>query len=209
MSDAALTDSTTATDSPLVTLRPASGTSTNTTSPNCSWAYGVMPTVPTSPSTRIHSCSLLYLTLIGGLLSAVVGVFDEGHRHDLGRHRIAAHHELEFRAIGRVRFVDVAHGDGAPEGRRESARRDLADDLAADRDLRALAPARLALGPDGDPSARRARGDLLPDNRSARKAALDAAFLADAPQQHGFDRRRRGVDVVAVQARSGREAPRG
>ena len=65
MSDAALTDSTTATDSPLAILRPACGTSTNTTSPSCSWAYWLMPTVPTSPSTRIHSCSLLYLTLIG------------------------------------------------------------------------------------------------------------------------------------------------
>ena len=38
MSEAALTDSTTAIDSPLATLRPTCGTSTNTTSPSCSWA---------------------------------------------------------------------------------------------------------------------------------------------------------------------------
>src|ERR1700754_4165180 len=115
MSDAAFTDSTTATDSPLVTLRPAWGTSTNTTSPSCSWAYWLMPTVPTSPSTRIHSCSLLYLTLIGSLLSAVVGVFDEGHGHDLGGHRLAAHEEIDPGAVGwplvsEWGSLDIAHG---------------------------------------------------------------------------------------------------
>src|SRR3954464_5399988 len=120
MSDAALTDSTTATDSPLATVRPACGTSTNTTSPSCSCAYGLMPTVPTSPSTRIHSCSLLNLTVIGGLLSAVVGVFDERNRHDLGRHRLAAHHQIDLGAVGRMGVGDVAHGDGASERRREA-----------------------------------------------------------------------------------------
>src|SRR4029077_16575500 len=103
MSDAALTDSTTATDSPLASLRPACGTSTNTTSPSCSWAYWVMPMVPTSPSTRIHSCSSLYLvSAIYELLSAVVGVLDEGHGHDLGRHGLAAHKKVDPGAVGRL-----------------------------------------------------------------------------------------------------------
>src|SRR5471032_1946317 len=100
MSDAAFTDSTTAIDSPLVTLRPTAGTSTNTTSPSCSCAYCVMPMVPVSPSTRIHSCSSLNLMAIMLPLTAVIGVFDERHRHDLGRHRLAAHQQLALGAVG-------------------------------------------------------------------------------------------------------------
>src|SRR5262245_2051904 len=173
MSDAAFTDSTTAQASPLATLRPASGTSTNTTSPSCSWAYWVMPMVPTSPSTRIHSCSLLYLTwAIGELLSAVVGVLDEGHGHDLGRHGLAAHDEVDPGAVGRVGGLDVTHGDGAAERGREAAGRDLADGPASDDDLRPLARDRLALGQEPDTSARRTLGDLLLDDRGAGEAAL-------------------------------------
>ena len=104
--------------------------------------------------------------------------------------------------------LDVAHGDGAAERGREAARRDLADDLAADRDLRALARDRLAVGQKTDPLARRAFGDLLLDDRGAGEAALLAALLADAPQQARLDRRGRGVDVVAVEAEAGFEAQR-
>ena len=104
--------------------------------------------------------------------------------------------------------LDVAHGDGAAERGREAARRDLADDLAADRDLRALARDRLALGQEADALARRALGDLLLDDRGAGEAALHAALLADAPQQARLDRRGRGVDVVAVEAEAGLEAQR-
>src|SRR5258708_27298553 len=99
-----------------------------------------MPIVPTSPSRRTHSCSSVYLTLaMNGSLSAVVGVFDERHRHDLGRHRLAAHHQLDLGADRAPRALDIAHGDGAPERRRETARRDLADDGAGKDDLRAVA----------------------------------------------------------------------
>ena len=56
-SDAALTDSTVAASSPLAMVRPSTGTSTNTTSPNWLCAYSEMPTVPMSPSTSIHSWS--------------------------------------------------------------------------------------------------------------------------------------------------------
>src|SRR3954469_19691700 len=111
-----------------------------------------------------------------------------------------------------MRALNVTHGDRAPEGRGESARRDLADDFAADRDLRALAGDRLALGQEADPFARCALGDLLPDHRGAGEAApsrsICAAFLADAPQQAGLDRRRGGVDVVAPEAKPGLETQR-
>src|SRR3954462_2710294 len=108
MSEAALTDSSTAQASPLATLRPACGTSTNTTSPSCSWAYWVMPMVPTSPSTRIHSCSWLYLvSAIYKLLSAVVGVFDERRGNDRCRHWLAAYQEFDLGPVGRVSALDV------------------------------------------------------------------------------------------------------
>ena len=73
------------------------------------------------------------------------------------------------------------------------------------------APSRAIALPSGretDPLARRALGDLLLDDGSAGKAALRAALLADAPQQARFDRRRRGVDVVAVEAEARFEAQR-
>ena len=73
------------------------------------------------------------------LLSAIVGVFDERHRRDLGRYGLAAHHQLDLRAVGRLCAFDVAHGDGATQRRREAARCDLADDPAPDRDLCAFA----------------------------------------------------------------------
>src|SRR4051812_21580444 len=105
-------------------------------------------------------------------------------------------------------FLDVTHGDGPPERRREAARGDLADHLAAERDLRALARDRLALGQQADPLAPRAFGDLLLDDISTGEAALCAALLADAPQQHRLDRRRRGVDVMAVEAEPGLQPER-
>src|SRR5476651_1209027 len=99
-----------------------------------------MPMVPTSPSMLIHSCSSVYFTsAISRLLSAVVSVFDERHGNDLGGHRLAAHHELYFCAVGRLRLVDVAHGDGTLEAGGKAARGNFSNHLAADDDLRALA----------------------------------------------------------------------
>src|SRR3954468_3062526 len=118
-----------------------------------------MPMVPTSPSMLIHSCSSVYFTsAISRLLSAVVSVFDERHGNDLGRHRLAAHHQLDLGTVGGLRLVDVAHGDGALEAGCEAARRHLADGLAADHDLRAFARDRLAFRKKSDPLARRAFG---------------------------------------------------
>src|SRR5204862_2740340 len=67
---------------------------------------------------------------------------------------------------------------------------------------------RLALGQEADALARRALGDLLLDDGSAREAALRAAFLADAPQQARFDRGRGRVDVMAIEAEASLEAQR-
>ena len=54
---AAFTDSTTAASPLWLSSAPVSGTSTNTMSPSWPCAKSVMPTVATSPSTSIHSCS--------------------------------------------------------------------------------------------------------------------------------------------------------
>src|SRR6185312_15622058 len=59
LEEPALADSTTAASWPLLSRLPVSGTSAKTMSPSCSWAWSEMPTVAVSPSTRIHSCSLV------------------------------------------------------------------------------------------------------------------------------------------------------
>src|ERR1035438_3156202 len=67
MSFAVLTDSTTAHASPALTVRPTSGTSTNTKSVSSCCAWSVMPTVATSPATRTHSCDFAYFKSVGTL----------------------------------------------------------------------------------------------------------------------------------------------
>src|SRR6185436_20941670 len=69
MSEAALTDSTTAQASPAMTRRPGSGTSTNTRSPSACCAWSEMPTVTLpSDSSRAHSWDLRYRRSAGTLL---------------------------------------------------------------------------------------------------------------------------------------------
>src|SRR6185503_13961175 len=77
-----------------------------------------------------------------------------------------------------------------------------------DRDFRAFARDRLAFGKNTDALARRALGDLLLDDGGTGEAALRAALLADAPQQHRLDRRRGGVDVMAVETEARLQAQR-
>src|SRR5690349_20743605 len=60
MSLAVFTDSTTAQDSPALSCRFNSGSSTKTTSVSSCWAWSVMPTVAVSPLTRTHSCDFAY-----------------------------------------------------------------------------------------------------------------------------------------------------
>ena len=66
-SDTAFTDSTTPKVFMLDSLAPTLGSSTNTTSPSCSWAKAVMPMRARSPSIFAHSCSLVYLRSPGTL----------------------------------------------------------------------------------------------------------------------------------------------
>ncbi|WVZ11285.1 hypothetical protein V8G54_015815, partial [Vigna mungo] len=44
------------------TVTPASGSSTNTTSPRWPWAWSVIPMVATGPSCLTHSCDSAYLS---------------------------------------------------------------------------------------------------------------------------------------------------
>src|SRR5689334_16504851 len=74
MSEAALTDSTTAHSSPRFTLRPAAGCCTNTTSPSSSCAKSVMPTVTVpSASARTHWWLAVYLSSSGVFMRSVSG----------------------------------------------------------------------------------------------------------------------------------------
>src|SRR5688500_18051735 len=73
MSDAALTDSTTAASSPAVKVLPTFGSSTNTMSPSASCAYSVMPTVRVpSASVRTHSWDSVYFRSAGIFMLAPV-----------------------------------------------------------------------------------------------------------------------------------------
>src|SRR5690606_26880187 len=83
---AALTDSTTAASPPCFRVLPATGSSTKTTSPSCSWACCEMPTVATSPSILTHSWSLVnFMVLITIPLASTlhVAMGNKGQTHDL------------------------------------------------------------------------------------------------------------------------------
>ena len=62
---AALVDSTTPALPSFSTDEPQSGNSTKTISPSTSISCCVIPIVPTSPSTLLHSCSFAYLASLG------------------------------------------------------------------------------------------------------------------------------------------------
>src|ERR1700759_1076870 len=104
MSAAAFTDSTTPEISPLANVRPTAGRSTNTTSPSASCACSVMPTTAASwSSSWIHSCSGVYLTVMGlssGGRAAVVTVGNERHGTHLHGDGPAAHDGVQAGAAG-------------------------------------------------------------------------------------------------------------
>src|SRR5580704_15626954 len=122
-SDAAFTDSTTAQASPARSVRPASGTSTNTRSPSAPCAWSVMPIsrVP-SASVRTHSCDLVYLRSSGSLLMSVLKRVDSGDQgapeaHERGfdqarPQQLAADVHLHLAGRGRRH---AREGDGALE----------------------------------------------------------------------------------------------
>src|SRR5262249_55663225 len=148
---AALTLSTTAASAPAPTLRPFSGNSTNTTSPSCSAANLVMPTVAVSPSRRTHSCwSVKRVSLMDQSSFALISVGHERRGRDAGGQRPAAHHQLQSRAdFGKFGF-DIAHRQRAIEAGAETTGRDFPHDPAAGGNLAAFAGRRLALGQYAD-----------------------------------------------------------
>src|SRR5262245_22209976 len=102
---------------------PTCGNSTNTTSPSCSWAWLVIPTVAVSPSTAIHSWSLVKRNSATAVSSAFVVVRNERQWHDGGGERPVAHDQgNRGTGLGGSSF-GVAHGDRPVDGRAEAARR--------------------------------------------------------------------------------------
>src|SRR3990172_5056074 len=116
-SETALTDSTTPKTSMGFRERPTLGSSTNTTSPSCAWAKWVMPTRPRAPSTRIHSCSLVYRQSSGYMGPPSAGPLVEGRGDHAGGDRLAPDHHVEGAAQGRVRHRDVGQADGLVQPR--------------------------------------------------------------------------------------------
>src|SRR5947209_12527278 len=94
-----------------------------------------MPTTADSwSSSWIHSCSGVYLTVMGlllcGLSAPVVIRCEERHGSDLHRHFSAAHDRVDARAVGRELRAHVAHRDRLVDARAEQAAGDFADRVA-------------------------------------------------------------------------------
>src|SRR4051794_32779313 len=134
-----------------------------------------MPTVAMSPSSTTHSWSLvkrlseLLLAMGHSLLLTYVTVRDERQRHDGRWDRLAAHDQVQFRAVGCEVLADIAHGNRCVQRGSEAAGGDdsglgavLGDDggLGAGR--------RAAVRADADAMARYAVVKLVAHQRRAR-----------------------------------------
>src|SRR5580658_1957353 len=116
-----------------------------------------MPTTATSPSMRIHSWSLVYLTALidasreGGGKSAVIAMRHERQRHDARRTRRPPHQELDGGAERGLGRRHIAHGDRPVDGGAEAAAGDAAGRRAARvDDLCPFTRGRAALGLEAD-----------------------------------------------------------
>src|SRR5512139_2284724 len=136
MSEAALTDSTTAHSSPALTWRPASGRSRKTMSPSASWAWSVMPTVTVpSASSFTHSWDLVYFrsagTFISFLLDEDFAIAHEGRLDHLRPQQLVANLDLHFVAgLDAGRYAGQC--DRLVHARREAAAGGLAGALGGD-----------------------------------------------------------------------------
>ena len=102
--------------------------------------------------------------------------------------------------------VDVAHRHRSAHRGAVAAAGDGADAPALGvGHLGVLARRRPALGAQADAAARRSLGELALDDGGAGEAARGAASARDRPRQPGLDRRRRRIDVMAVEAQPGLE----
>src|SRR5687768_15986290 len=112
----ALTDSTTPNGFASSRARPVSGNSTKTMSPSWSAAYWVIPTVASSPSTRIHSWSRVYRRSLGALTSIAPPI--ERQRDDPGRNTPVSDLDVDHGARLAVLRCDIGHRDRHAERRR-------------------------------------------------------------------------------------------
>src|SRR5579883_40610 len=159
-----------------------------------------MPTVATSPSTRIHSWSLVYRRFSGTISlfrSLVEGGF-HGDRID----GLAADHDLNRLARDGPGGREIAETDVPAEGRGRPAAGDPAGGLAIEEHFVAIAADAAAAHLEADELARNAGLLLLHEG----VAAEEIAFVElDDPIEAGFERRDGRVDLVAVERHFGFE----
>src|SRR5207245_6029506 len=100
-----------------------------------------MPTVPTSDSTRTHSCSFVYFTSPGlgksvslSCLSRL-GSLVKRSRNDSNCQRPSPHVHLQFRALSRQFRRNEAHGDTDAERGRVTTAADCTDRLSIAEDV--------------------------------------------------------------------------
>src|SRR6266851_2612663 len=149
-----------------------------------------MPITARSPSSRIHSWSVVKRSKVIGISScgsaAVVTVWDKGHGSDVRRTRHAAHEESEGRAFGGMSAIDITHRDRATDRGAEAAAGYLADLVARGVDDRGLfARRRAPIRPDSDALAGRFSCEFAQDNGDAGKAPFGDPPFSDRPGQVG------------------------
>src|SRR5690606_19819447 len=209
-SEAALTDSTTATALPASTLAPISGSSTYTRSPSSDCAWSEIPTVTRPlPSARTHSWDLRNLrspgiSLIGKAPLALgpgsgedaglrLAFADERELHPPDRHLAATDVDPH---LARLAGGNARERDRLAQGRGEGAGQDLAV-AACGQHLLAVAQHAAFVHHQANQLARHARRLL----RLQRGAADEVAALVQrhGPGQAGFPRGGRLVHVLAIE----------
>src|SRR6202035_3364109 len=138
-----------------------------------------MPITARSPSSRIHSWSVVKRSRVIGISScgsaAVVTMRDKGQGRDACRTRHAAHEEFEGRAFGGMGAIDITHCDRATDRRAEAAAgypANLVACLADDRGL--FARRRAPIRPDSDALPGRFSCEFAQHNDGAGKAPFGA-----------------------------------
>src|SRR5579859_6119900 len=151
-----------------------------------------MPTTAVAPSTRTHSWSLVYLSVMrvspyAVVSAAVIAMGDEGQRHHASGPRRAAHHQRDRRADRRLRARHIAHGDRPVDAGTEAAAGDAPDGGAVlVEDLGAFARGRAAFGLQAHTLARGALAELAQDHLRAGEAAAFAPALAQGEAEIGL-----------------------
>src|SRR6185436_19202488 len=161
-----------------------------------------MPTVPRSPSTLIHSWSLVYLSPAGyaisspGRRSSGTRPLVKGHRHDLRTSATAANVHVKFCPNRGVSARQVRHADRLLQIRRLRAARHHAHPGVAEIRVVSL-PGDAAIDHlEAHEFPRNTFGFLLAQRLGADEIGL---LPADDPSEIGLERGRRLIDVVAME----------